>query len=242
MTLWYRSQSPLRARGVPPVAPAEFDGLVRSQSMIQPAIPPPVPVKKAKWTPDEDNLLSASIQEHGISNWSRIAQNLPGRNGKQCRERWMNQLCPNLNRDNWTHQEDLILLQQQQVYGNLWSHVAQFLPGRSANAVKNRWSWLIRHHVSPPIPIAPPPQPPAIPIQQFPQYRPIEQPAPIFQFGSPRPFSDPLEVAPPISFDKDFDFFAFRDEDGTNGGGQQHANTFDGSALARFDEWTPFEL
>jgi hypothetical protein len=117
---------------------------------------PPRPVhsgtpafKKSKWTPDEDELLRRFVEIHGLGNWSAIAQNIPGRNGKQCRERWMNQLCPALNKDNWSPQEDAILVQQQRVFGNVWSQIAQFLPGRSPNSVKNRWSWLSRHTVSP---------------------------------------------------------------------------------------------
>ena len=105
--------------------------------------------KKSKWTPEEDCLLKESIQKNGMSNWSLVAQMIPGRSGKQCRERWINQLCPNLSKDNWSANEDAILIQQQRLYGNVWSKIAQFLPGRSSNNVKNRWSWLSRHRVSP---------------------------------------------------------------------------------------------
>jgi hypothetical protein len=228
--------------------------------MIQPAINPPLPVKKAKWTADEDFRLSESIQEHGMSNWSRIAQNLPGRNGKQCRERWMNQLCPSLNRDNWSHQEDLILLQQQRLCGNQWSQVAHFLPGRSANAVKNRWSWLSRHGVSPPfapVPMPPPAprSPPAAPLfvradedsdwASFERSRPVVPAAdrPIAPAHRPITFSDPGDFAPPLSFEKEFDLFSSREDDrGGFGGPPGHAHTFDTSALARFDEWSALEL
>jgi hypothetical protein len=114
----------------------------------QSPVPPPA-FKKAKWSTEEDELLRQFVEIHGLGNWSVIAQNIPGRNGKQCRERWMNQLCPALNKDNWSPQEDAILLQQQRIFGNVWSQIAQFLPGRSPNSVKNRWSWLSRHTVSP---------------------------------------------------------------------------------------------
>lgn len=104
--------------------------------------------KKSKWTPEEDDLLRKSVSTNGLSNWSLIAESVPGRSGKQCRERWINQLCPNLNKDNWTAQEDAILVQQQRLQGNAWSKIAQFLPGRSSNNVKNRWSWLTRHRAT----------------------------------------------------------------------------------------------
>lgn len=105
--------------------------------------------KKMKWTAEEDEILKSRIEKFGTGNWSLIAQELHGRTGKQCRERWTNQLNPNLNRDNWSSNEDRILLHQQQVFGNSWSKIAKYLPGRSSNSIKNRWSWLSRHRALP---------------------------------------------------------------------------------------------
>ena len=113
-----------------------------------PAILPQVPTstfKKSKWTPEEDRALIASVEKNGMSNWTMVASEVSGRTGKQCRERWTNQLCPELNKDNWTQQEDEILIKQQRIHGNFWSKISRFLPGRSSNAIKNRWSWLSRH-------------------------------------------------------------------------------------------------
>lgn len=114
--------------------------------------------KKQKWTEEEDKALIESVKLHGTSNWPLIASAISGRTGKQCRERWINQLNPALNKDDWSMQEDQVLIQQQRVYGNAWSKISHFLPGRSSNAVKNRWSWLVRHRlrqprVNPTIPI-----------------------------------------------------------------------------------------
>ena len=111
------------------------------------SISPGPTFRKSKWTPEEDKLLIDSVNKHGMGNWSLVSQAVPGRTGKQCRERWINQLCPALNKDNWTPQEDAILIQQQRIHGNFWTKIAQFLPGRSSNNVKNRWSWLSRHRV-----------------------------------------------------------------------------------------------
>jgi hypothetical protein len=105
----------------------------------------PMPVKKVKWTFHEDELLIETVKLYGASSWSRIANVLTGRTGKQCRERWTNQLDPRLNRDNWTPTEDAVLLDQQRMFGNAWSKIAGLLPGRSSNSVKNRWCWLTRH-------------------------------------------------------------------------------------------------
>jgi hypothetical protein len=92
----------------------------------------------------------------------------------------MNQLCPDLTRDNWSAEEDSILTRNQVKYGHAWSQIAQFLPGRSANAVKNRWTWLLRRKT--PLPVddkvaghpAPPPTmpvPPTVPAEVEPPKR-----------------------------------------------------------------------
>ena len=44
-------------------------------------------VVKRAWTVDEDDSLLQLVQEHGPRRWSVIASQLPGRVGKQCRER-----------------------------------------------------------------------------------------------------------------------------------------------------------
>ena len=42
---------------------------------------------KGPWTQGEDKLLSLMVQKYGPRHWSLIASALPGRIGKQCRER-----------------------------------------------------------------------------------------------------------------------------------------------------------
>lgn len=117
-------------------------------SSVQSPTPNPTLYKKAKWTAEEDNLLRMLVKKEGTNNWSLIAQSIPDRTGKQCRERWLNQLRPELTKNNWTPQEDAILIHQQQIHGNMWTKIAQFLPGRSPNNVKNRWSWISRHQTT----------------------------------------------------------------------------------------------
>jgi len=40
-----------------------------------------------KWTLHEDKLISNLVEIHGTRQWSVIGAYLPGRSGKQCRER-----------------------------------------------------------------------------------------------------------------------------------------------------------
>ncbi len=78
----------------------------------------------------------------------QIAERIPGRIGKQCRERWTNHLDPNLKKGGWTHEEDTILAEAQQRWGNAWTKIAKLLPGRAENAVKNRWNSAFRRKKS----------------------------------------------------------------------------------------------
>ena len=106
------------------------------------------PHKKNKWTAEEDKLLKEAVAKHGSKNWGSIARHIPGRTGKQCRERWIFGLDPNVNKDTWTKEEDDKLIELQHQYGNKWSKFLQFLPGRSSSGCKNRWSLLNRRGIT----------------------------------------------------------------------------------------------
>ena len=73
------------------------------------------------WKSEEDLVLKELVESIGPQKWSCIAkelniavhQSFPVRKGKQCRERWINQLGTNLQHRAWTKKEDSILKSMQ---------------------------------------------------------------------------------------------------------------------------------
>ncbi|MDR0633190.1 MAG: hypothetical protein LBF84_03575 [Holosporales bacterium] len=128
LLLGYSFQNVVFASAQPvAVSPPRIEQLVFVFGVLQPvasAVPPPgQQLPKNKFTPEEDMLLRELVEQYGINNWRAVANGIPGRNGKQCRERWYLKLDPQVTHTEWTPEEDSRLLELQRLHGNQWATI-----------------------------------------------------------------------------------------------------------------------
>lgn len=104
-------------------------------------------LRRGPWSVEEDYILINYISRYGEGRWNSLAR-CAGlkRTGKSCRLRWLNYLRPNVRHGNITLEEQLLILQLHSRWGNRWSKIAEHLPGRTDNEIKNYWRTRVQKH------------------------------------------------------------------------------------------------
>ncbi|MBA0868209.1 hypothetical protein Goshw_010393 [Gossypium schwendimanii] len=117
--------------------------------MVRPPCCDKLNVKKGLWTEEEDAKILAYVSKHGTGNWTAVPKKAGLRRcGKSCRLRWTNYLRPDLKRESFTPQEEELIIRLHAALGSRWSIIAQQLPGRTDNDVKNYWNTKLRKKLS----------------------------------------------------------------------------------------------
>ncbi|KAK1562418.1 hypothetical protein Q3G72_011619 [Acer saccharum] len=105
-------------------------------------------LRKGPWHEEEDKHLITFVTLLGDRKWDYIAR-VSGikRCGKSCRLRWLNYLRPNIKHGDISIEEEQIILQLHEQWGNKWARIARSLPGRTDNEIKNYWRTHLRRKI-----------------------------------------------------------------------------------------------
>ena len=95
------------------------------------------------FTPQEDEELLKLTRKYK-ENWKRISEEMGNRSVRQCKERYKHYLSPQIKHDEWTLDEDMLLLSSIEKHGKKWKVLEKFFKGRTEIDIRNRFYVLTR--------------------------------------------------------------------------------------------------
>lgn len=98
-----------------------------------------------KFTKGEDRKLRECVRKFGTSNWKAVSSLMPGRNMRQCKDRWEKYLSPDVDNSPFTIDDDIKILKYYSIYGGKWKDLSKLMKGRTDTSIKSRYKLLIRH-------------------------------------------------------------------------------------------------
>jgi hypothetical protein len=108
---------------------------------------PPTFALARHWTPAEDAALAQQVGADPPGKgrrskrcWTEVAAGVPGRDGKQCRERWRNHVNPAINKSRFSAAELAHVQKRHAEIGPKWARIATELSFRTDSQVKNAFN------------------------------------------------------------------------------------------------------
>ena len=95
-----------------------------------------------KWSSNEDAQLRQGVASLGSRRWKEIARTyVPTRTATQCRQRWYNQLQPDIRKGTWSVEENNMFQKAVNKYGHHnWPTVAAAVPHRTPKQCREHWA------------------------------------------------------------------------------------------------------
>lgn len=116
-------------------------------------------ITRNKFTIQEDEELIRLVSIYSDKDWTKISEEMCktfsemnsqikftkyNRTPRQCRDRYINYLSPDISNGEWTQEEDQLLMLKSTFSLCHWKEMKQLFPGRSEIAIRNRFNYLHR--------------------------------------------------------------------------------------------------
>lgn len=111
------------------------------------------------WTTEEDEKLKSGVQQIGTKNWTKVADFIPGKTNKQCRERYTNHLDPTIDKSALSKKEHQLLEELMPQYTikkenggfrTSWTEITNFFVERDSQGcvIRRRTDLILRNYYS----------------------------------------------------------------------------------------------